>query len=163
MRPANQTTESRALRYTIGAGIMVLALMLFSQLSCSILGYCADWFGLPVLGFWEVLAIATGLLVSLLAARILFRSRATSLQLSLSAVTPEFDPGDLPLSDVEPVESALPLRRETIQERTRERWQAFCERLSDEEKRSLRSLLEQKVLSSRPPSGSSSSPTDLPH
>lgn len=163
MRPADQTTESRALRYTIGAGIMVLALMLFSQLSCSILGYCADWFGLPVLGFWEVLAIATGLLVSFLAARILFRSRSVSLEPSLSAVTSELDTGDLSLGDVEPVESVSPLRRETIQERTRERWQAFCERLSDEEKRSLRSILEQKVLSSRPPSGSSSSPTDLPH
>lgn len=142
MRSAINRSDTKILRYAIGAGTLVLALMLFSQVSCSIMGYCADWFGIPILGFWEVLGIFTALLFGYFSIRAL-----RSIPSENSSERSDLDSFDSP---------PMNLRETTIQERTRERWQSFCDRLSEEEKSRLRTVLEQRVIT--PGTGPGSGP-----
>lgn len=150
MRPANNRADSKLLRYFIGAGTLVLALMLFSQLSCSIMGYCADWFGIPILGFWEMLGVTTALLFAYFSVRALMRdeksSRPSSRESGLSTHEKEAMIWKSVESALKEREGEPETRDGSIQERTKERWQSFCERLTEEEKNRLKLLLEQKVF-----------------
>ncbi len=146
MSSATNRSDTKILRYAIGASTLVLALMLFSQVSCSILGYCADWFGIPILGFWEVLGILTALLFGYFSIRSLRRTPPENKNLRNS------DSPDREVTDP----SLFNVRDITIQERTRERWQSICDHLSEEEKSRLRTLLEQRVIT--PGTGGGSGP-----
>lgn len=126
MIPATDRRTTRTIRYAVGLGVLALALLAASQISCSVMGMCADWFGLPVLGFFETLGILTAAIFSLFALRFLRRKSSSATGPTLAHPTSDADR----LS-----ESNEPLPT------PRDRWERFCERLSDEEKRRVRDLL----------------------
>ena len=162
MRSATDRSDTKLLRYAIGAGTLVLALMLFSQVSCSIMGYCADWFGFPVLGFWEILGIFTAILFGYFSIRALLQLRTDRpdprSQPPHNDAVPQSETRFAPPSFLDDSEEIDGDRDSTIQGKARERWQSFCERLSDEEKHRLRSMLEQRVITP----GSTNSSGSLP-
>ncbi len=145
-RTANQTAP-KALRYLIGASILLLALMLFSELSCSILGLCTNWFPLAhLLGFWEVMGISTAVLFSSLAIHSLRRSRISRA----SSAAPLFPPDDLEPDTGE----YRAVRNDPGSLRRREGWRPLIKQLSDEEKQRLKLLMEERCFGPGSLSGS---------
>ena len=114
------------------------------------MGYCADWFGIPILGFWEMLGITTALLFAYFSIRALTRADSNSKSAHHGSELSERESEEMIWNCVESAlqerEAQEESRDGSLQERTKERWQSFCERLSDEEKHRLKLLLEQKVF-----------------
>lgn len=139
MQPAEKQIGSKAIRYLIGASILLLALMLFSELSCSLLGLCTNWFPLAeFIGFWEMLGITTALVFSSFSVRALRRNNHSPV---------------LPLSDAPPhtTEDHYPLlkNQEKPQSPPREQpysWRHLFNQLSTEEKQKLKSIMEEHCI-----------------
>ncbi|MCB0712408.1 MAG: hypothetical protein KDD67_08780 [Ignavibacteriae bacterium] len=136
MRQEAHQTAPKALRFIIGASILLLALMLFSELSCSILGLCTNWFPpARFLGFWEVMGISTALLFASLALNALRRSRLSSS--TSSAHTPEQTPMGK--------ESFSQTKSPSVQQRSGG-WRPLVQQLSDEEKEHLKIIMEERCF-----------------
>ena len=127
-REAHQIVP-KALRYIIGASILLLALMLFSEVSRSILGFCTE----GLLGFWEMLAISTALLFCFFALQSLRRVRFHSSppsQIDSDSSVPQDQASQKRFSSPFP-------RRD---------WRPLVAQLSKEEKRRLRVLMEERCF-----------------
>ena len=139
MRRETNQTEPKVLRYFIGASILLLALMLFSELSCSLLGLCTNWFPpARFLGFWEVMGISTALLFSVFAIRSLRRSRFSR---KTESISPSSQDDVTSSSQSTPVTS--PQTIPTGNSPQTKGWRPLIKQLSDEEKEHLKSLIEE--------------------
>ncbi|MGE3802127.1 MAG: hypothetical protein AB7H80_14010 [Candidatus Kapaibacterium sp.] len=136
MRQEAHQTAPKALRFTIGASILLLALMLFSELSCSILGLCTNWFPpARFLGFWEVMGISTAILFASLALNALRRNRLSS---STSSVHSQ---EQAPVEN----ESFTQTKQPSLQQRSGG-WRPLVQQLSDEEKEHLKVMMEERCF-----------------
>lgn len=132
----NDTQKAgKALRYLIGASIMVLALMLFSGLCSVALGFCVSWFPLvKQFGFWEVMGISAALLLCAMASRaILVRRRFDD----------EIPPSDGESEAQVPTEPGPP---GSPAHRRSPRWRQLLDQLTQEEKRRLKTIIEEQYL-----------------
>ena len=143
MQPAEKQIGSKFARYSIGASILLLALMLFSELSCSLLGLCINWFPLAeVIGFWEMLGITTALVFSSFSVRALRHLRqggfATTPAESIESPPP---PAEDPAPDPHPAEQTAfaPQKRSGS-------WRDLFDQLSAEEKENLKRIMEQHCV-----------------
>ena len=134
---ANQT-KTKAIRYIIGASILLLTLILFSELSCSILGVCSS--RLPfahIFGFWEMMGISTAILFATLAIHSLRRNRVSKAQregASGSGIANE--------SFTEQAINHSPLSQQLSYRQTNG-WRYLFEQLTDEEKKHMKILMEE--------------------
>ena len=140
MKSEAHQTETKVIRYIIGASILLLALILFSELSCSILGVCSSWLPFAhILGFWEIMGISTAILFTTLAIRSLQRNR---LSKSGKEQKPEAPTLNTPSDTCTCSPSSLP------QQRT-QGWRMLFEQLSDEEKKDLKILMEERCFKTK--------------
>lgn len=140
MQPAEKQIGSKALRYIIGASILMLALMLFSELSCSLLGLCTNWFPLAeFIGFWEMLGITSALVFSSFSIRALRRTQQSAL-LAPPGTQPPTSNSEAPLPpNPKPADSPPP-------EHSSSSWRDLFNQLSAEEKQTLKSIMEQHCI-----------------
>ncbi len=134
MIPGAKQTDSKAIRYLIGASILMLALMLFSEFSCSLLGLCKNWFPpAELVGFWEMMGISTAFLLAGLSIRSLRQPRNPEQD---AENTESFvdDNASTPVDCVEPL-AASPAK-------TSSRWRTLFNQLSEEEKQKLKGIIE---------------------
>ena len=113
----------------------MLALMLFSELSCSLLGLCTNWFPpAEIIGFWEMMGISTSLLFATLS----FRSLRQGRILTSDASSP--DPASS--QHRECYENAFRRLASTPEQG----WKALFEELTDDERQRIKDIMEQKCF-----------------
>lgn len=123
----------------IGASILLLALMLFSELSCSLLGLCTDWFPLAeFFGFWEMMGISIALVFTSFSIRALRRSQRARLASA----------SDSPAQPVDELSALLdePASNVPAAPKRTSRWRDLFNQLSDEEKRKLKTIMEEHCV-----------------
>jgi hypothetical protein len=138
MTPERRDKTSKSINYFIGASTLLLALMLFSQLSCSILGLCTNWFPpAQILGFWEMMAISTAGLVGALSLR--FIRRTSERRTADNSGTSDHPPAaSSPVAPHSSTTTNTLLKVPT--------WKRLFNQMSDEEKESLRSMMEERCF-----------------
>lgn len=140
MQPAEKQIGSKFARYSIGASILLLALMLFSELSCSLLGLCINWFPLAeVIGFWEMLGITTALVFSSFSIRALRHVRQAGSPSPEHSTPPVED--SLPVPDPHPAEQTA-----FVPQKRTGSWRDLFDQLSAEERENLKRIMEQHCV-----------------
>lgn len=134
MVPDAKQTGSKATRYLIGASILMLALILFSELSCSLLGLCKNWFPpAELVGFWEMMGISTAFLFAGLSIRVLRQSKEGEQEEHSAFATPTDS-----CITTHPEQEKSPDQPQ----KNASRWKALFNQLSEEEKQKLKVMME---------------------
>lgn len=138
MIPDANQIGSKATRYLIGASIVMLALILFSEFSCQVLGLCKNWFPpAELVGFWEMMGISVAGLFAGLSIRTL-RHRGDSERTEPAIPnTPQSSDHIEPTSPPAPPSSS-----------TNSRWRALFNQLSEEERQTLKTIMEEHCVDS---------------
>ena len=137
MVPDAKQTGSKATRYLIGASILMLALILFSELSCSLLGLCKNWFPpAELVGFWEMMGISAAFLFAGLSIRTLRQPKEIEQEES----NPYSTPGNNDSFAAHPEQEPCPGQGQA--QKNTSRWKALFNQLSEEEKQKLKVMME---------------------